>query len=210
MEISTMINTQDTIGRKIIISEQISDGLAERVIEHILMINEYDDQMSIVNGYEPPAIEIYINSTGGSATAGNAILSVMEMSETPIVTYGLGIVASMALAIFIAGDYRIAHRFCRFMYHSVAYGTEGYIKDHEDQLAEAKILQEMYNSTFLDRTKLSVSRMNEIRNGKKDFFFSGKLAVKLGVADKLLEKPVREVKIIEEELEESEKEIKFG
>lgn len=195
-----MMNTME-ISRKIIISEPITDRLAGDVIEQILAINDFDAELSgnpMLN-YQPEPIEMFINSGGGSATAGNAIITAMEMSETPIVTYALGICASMALAIFVAGDVRIASRFCRMMYHSVAYGAEGHIKDHEDAIKEASILQDMYNSLFLDKTKLTEEMMAEIRKEKKDFFFSGKKAVRLGVADELLPKPEKKFEMVTEE-----------
>lgn len=194
-----MMSGQEYINRKIIISEAITDELASRVIEHILAINEFDEQMSVVSTYTPEPIEMFINSGGGSATAGNAIIAVMEMSETPIVTYGLGIVASMALGIFISGDVRIASRTARFMYHSVSYGAEGNIRDHEDSMKEANILQEYYNDLFLDRTKITNAMMERIRTGKRDFFFSGKRAVELGVADDILPKPEKRYELVKEE-----------
>lgn len=199
---------QEVISRKIIISRPIDDMLAGEIIDHILAINDFDTQMSEYKSYQPEPIEMFINSGGGSATAGFAIINAMEMSETPIVTYGLGIVGSMALGIFMAGDIRIATRFCRFMYHSVGYGTEGYIKDHEDQLKEASVLQDMYNSLFLDKTKITKDMMAKIRNEKKDFFFSGKKAVKLGVADEVMQKPEKKFDLVsEEEYEQIMKEL---
>ena len=201
--------TQEYISRKIIISEMISDHLAGEVVAQILAINDYDEQMSdALKAYTPEPIEIFINSGGGSATAGNAIITAMEMSDTPIITYGLGMVASMALAIFISGDVRIASRLARFMYHSVSYGADGNIKDHEDSMKEANVLQKMYNELFLDRTKLTQELMDKIRKEKKDFFFSGERAVKIGVADEVMSKPERKFELVsDEELEQIEKEV---
>lgn len=199
----------EMISRKIVISEPINDGLAGAIVAQIMEINDFDAYMenSIVN-YQAEPIEMFINSPGGSATAGFAIISAMEMSTTPIVTYGIGIVASMALGIFVAGDVRIAHRFTRFMYHSVSYGTEGHITEHEDMYREANILQDMYNSLFTDRTKLTAESMAEIRKYKKDYFISGKKSVKLGIADECLEKPEKKFEMVkEEEYEEIMKEI---
>lgn len=202
------MNPTEMIGRKIIISEPISDQLARDIIAHIDAINEFDEQMSVLSTYQRTPIEMYINSGGGSATAGNAIIASMEMSETPIMTIGIGMVGSMALAIFVAGDYRIAHRFTRFMYHTVAYGMEGNIRDHEDAKKEADVLQSMYNSLFLERTKLSEEMMAEIRKEKRDFFFSGKKAIKLGVADELMLRPEKKIEVVsEEEYQEIMKEL---
>lgn len=197
------MQTTEYINRKIIISEPITDELAHQVIAQLLAINEFDQQMSVLNTYEAEPIEMFINSAGGSATAGNAIITAMEMSETPIITYGLGIVASMALGIFISGDIRIASRTARFMYHSIAYGTDGHIRDHEDSIKEANILQDIYNDLFIDRTKMTKETMERIRKEKKDFFFSGKKAVELGVADDVLPKPEKKYELVKEEELES-------
>ena len=118
--------------------------------------------------------------------------------------------ASMALAIFISGDIRIASRLGRFMYHSVSYGAEGNIKDHEDSMREANILQDYYNEIFLDKTKFTKKMMARIREKKKDFFFSGDKAVKLGVADDILAKPEKKFALLsEEEVAQLEKELEL-
>lgn len=202
---------EQDINRKIIISEPISDQVAGEVVAQLTAINDYDEYMaSVLRDYNPRPIEMFINSGGGSATAGFTIISAMEMSETPIITYGFGIVASMALGIFVAGDIRITHRFCRLMYHSVSYGAEGHITDHEDMHREANILQEMYDSLFIDRTKLTAEQMAGIRKAKKDFFFSGKRAVTLGVADDIMEKPERKFELVtDEEYAEIEAELEL-
>src|SRR5690606_38164216 len=124
------------MSRKIIISSPINNLVANDVVAQIMDINDFDEQMSIVSTYQPKPIEMFINSPGGNVTDGFAIIGAMEMSETPIITYGMGLVASMALGIFVKGDVRIAHRYTRFMYHSIGYGEMGYIQDHEDSLKE--------------------------------------------------------------------------
>lgn len=194
-----MMGTTTEISRKIIISEPIGDRLAGDVIAHIMAINDFDEQMSIVSTYTPEPIEMFINSGGGSVSAGFAIIGAMEMSETPIITIGVGIIASMALGIFVAGDVRIAHRFARFMFHGVQYGEEGFAKDHEDSLKEVKNIQNMYNSLFLDRTKFTEEMMLDISDRKKNYFFSGKKAVKFGIADELMLKPEPKIQAVTEE-----------
>ncbi len=195
------------LSRKIIISSPIDSNVAEKVVGQIMDINEFDNQMSVVSTYQPQPIEIYINSDGGSATDGFAIIGAMEMSETPIFTYGLGIVASMALGIFVKGDYRIAHRYTRFMYHSVAYGEMGYIQDHEDSLRESELVQYMYDDLFKE-TKITREKMDEIRKSKTNFFFSGKEAVTLGIADEVTKKPKKKIQLLtDEEFQSIQKEL---
>lgn len=196
------MRTELELSRKIIISSPIDEAIAGQVIEQIIAINDFDAQMSVVSTYQPEPIEMFINSGGGSATDGFAIIGAMEMSETPIITYGLGIVGSMALGIFVKGDVRIAHRYTRFMYHSVAYGTIGYIKDHEDAFKESDIIQRMYNDLFKE-TKITQEMMDKAREKKEDFFFSGKEAKSLGVADEVLLKPEKKFEIKFDEQEEN-------
>ncbi|AYP68287.1 ATP-dependent protease [Bacillus phage vB_BcoS-136] len=185
--------------RKIVISTGINNEVASEVIARIIEINDLDaERAGALTNYQPEPIEIFINSGGGSATDGFAIIGAMEMCDTPIITYGLGIVASMALGIFVKGDVKIAHRYTRFMWHTVGYGAMGYIKDHEDSHKEADILQRMYNDLFKD-TKITKDMINDIREKKSDFFFSGKEAVKLGVADEVLLKPEKKYGLMTEE-----------
>lgn len=187
----------EMLDRKIVISQPIDQEIAGQVIQQILTINDFDQRMSVVSTYQAEPIEMYINSGGGSATDGFAIIGAMEMSQTPIITYGLGIVASMALGIFVKGDIRVAHRYCRFMFHSVAYGVAGNLKDHVDSLKESNIMQRMYNDLFKD-TKVTKEKIREIINRKEDFFFSGKEAVALGFADELLLKPEKKFQMVTE------------
>lgn len=190
-----------TLDRKIIISQPIDENVASQVIQHILAINDFDKQMSVVTTYQAEPIEMYINSGGGSATDGFAIIGAMEMSETPIITYGLGMVASISLGIFIKGDYRISSRFTRFMYHSVAYGSGGHIKDHEDALKESDIIQRMYNSLFKD-TGITKEMMKVARDKKEDLFFSPTKAKEFSIVDEVMEKPEKKIMTIDDMTEE--------
>src|SRR5690606_34598426 len=85
-----------------------------------------------------------------------------------------------------------------YMYHSVGYGAMGYIKDHEEQHKEANLLQRMYNDLF-EGSNITKEMMDEIRERKSDFFFSGKEAVKLGIADEVMLKPEKKIQMVTEE-----------
>ena len=185
--------------RNIVISQEINSELAKDVINQIIEINEFDRvrEENLAN-YEREPIHIYINSGGGNVTDGFAIISAMEMSDTPIITYGMGIVASMALGIFVKGDVRIASPYCRFMYHSISYGVSGFIKDHEDAKKESNILQKMYNDLFKN-TKITKAMMKDIRDKKIDYYFSSKKAQELGVVDYIMEEREKTIELVEEE-----------
>jgi ATP-dependent Clp protease, protease subunit len=186
--------------RRIVISQEINEHLANDIIHQIMDINEQDDirEDSIV-GFRREPIYMYIHSGGGCVVSGNAIIGAMELSDTPIITYGMGIVGSMALGIFMKGDIRIAQRYARFMYHGLSYGATGYLQDHKEAQKECAVLQSMYDSLFAD-TKFDIGERELIRNRKENYFFSAKKAVELGVAHEMTEKP--EVKIKLEEVDE--------
>ncbi|MFZ7763748.1 ATP-dependent Clp protease proteolytic subunit [Bacillus licheniformis] len=80
------------------------------------------------------------------------------------------------------------------MYHSVSYGMEGQIKDHDDMRNEVGILQEMYDSLF-SSTKLSEVKWMKFKKVKRDYFFSANEAVELGIADQVLGEPQEESQV---------------
>ena len=186
--------------RNIIISDEINERTALEVINHITEINQLDFERKLsVVGYKPMPISIYINSGGGSVTDGFAIIGAMEMSDTPVITYGMGLVASMALAIFVAGDIRLAHRHTRFMYHSIAYGMMGHIKDHEEMREEADVLQKMYNSLIHEKSEMTADQLAEIREMKTNHYFGAVKATKYGIADEVIDRPEKRLELPTEE-----------
>lgn len=78
----------------IFVSGEIDTGAAEKICQEIIRIN-----------LERPSdhIQMLINSAGGQISAGFAIIDMMEWSSLPVYTTGIGLIASMALAVFMAG-----------------------------------------------------------------------------------------------------------
>lgn len=186
--------------RHITISNEINEHTAREFIMQLNEINQIDleRRLTIIN-YKPQPIQVYINSGGGSVTDGFAIISAMEMSETPIITFGMGLVASMALAIFVAGDIRIASRFTRFMYHSISYGMMGHITEHEEMREEADVLQRMYDALMFEKTDLTKDQLKKIREMKENFYFGAVKAKKQGIADEIIDKPEKRIELPTEE-----------
>ena len=176
------------ISRTIVISSHIDDDIVGEVIQRILDISQFDDDNEgVFRDYERKPIELFINSVGGSATAGFALCDVMRMSNTPIITFGVGQVCSVALAIYLSGDTRVTTKNTRFMYHSVAYGVEGLLLDHEEALIESKILQSNYDNLILDNSKLTKETLEKVIKAKKDFFISAEESVQYGMSDVIME-----------------------
>lgn len=188
------------VSRHITISSEINEHMAREFISQLNEINQTDleRKLTIIN-YKPQPIQVYINSGGGSVTDGFAIISAMEMSETPIITYGMGLVASMALAIFVAGDIRVASRFTRFMYHSISYGMMGHITEHEEMREEADVLQRMYDALMFEKTSLTKDQLKKIREMKENFYFGAVKAKKQGIADEIIDKPDKRIELPTEE-----------
>lgn len=199
--------------RVIFINGQICEEVAAQVIPVIKEFNRIDEHnMAHLNDYEPEPIEIYINSVGGSAWDGFAIIAAMESSITPIITHGTGVVASMALAIFAKGDYRVVNRYARLMYHGVAYGQSGKLPDHKAMYEESKVTQKLYDSLF--DGMISNETMADVVENKKDLWISTQEAVDCGLAhavtgsnpirEELAKLFIAEINSYKQEVEESE------
>ena len=98
--------------RNLVLSGEISEESAKKIIQHISDINEDDFGKD-----NRTPIQLKINSIGGSMYDGFAIIGAIDSSETPVYTYGYGAIMSMALPILISGHKRFAHPLTTFMYH---------------------------------------------------------------------------------------------
>lgn len=122
-------------------------------------------------------IDIIINSEGGNIYDGLAIYDRIRQSEIEINTRGYGYVASMAIIIFLAGDYRYVSLDTSFMSHQGIDEAEGKLTDLEISIKETKRLEEVVVNIISEHTGLTETRI------KKDF----KLGDYYFDADKALE-----------------------
>lgn len=162
------------------LSEDIDEEISEYVCREIIRINCQNKQKYI---------QIIINSPGGFCTSGFAILDIMKWSKIPIRTFGIGMVASMAFAIFIAGEkgHRIITPNTILMSHQ--YSGEFYGK-HSEQVANRKyqdFLHERLVQHCLKHTKLKTIKEVEKRIMRDvDTYLLPKEAIKYGAADKIV------------------------
>lgn len=110
--------------RIIMLTGEIDDTLSEIVCSELIFLNAKDQELPI---------SIYIDSPGGSVTAGMAIYDVMKTIEAPIKTIGLGLCASMAAFLLSSGDkgYRYAYPNAEIMIHQPIGQTQGQVSDLE-------------------------------------------------------------------------------
>lgn len=163
--------------RIIFIGEPIDDHIANLVVAELLFLEKEDPDRDI---------EMYINSPGGSVTAGLAIYDTMQALRCEIATICVGQAASMGAVLLAGGSkgkrYALPH--ARMMVHQVSAGFQGTAIDIDIQAREilkyndilARILQN-HTGQELDRIKNDIQR---------DFFMSSEEAVTYGLIDEVL------------------------
>ncbi|MEN6349280.1 MAG: ATP-dependent Clp protease proteolytic subunit [Syntrophomonas sp.] len=161
----------------IYLSGVINEGTAENVCKEII---EYNIKGNINQ------VQMVINSPGGTCTAGFSIIDIMEWSNIPIYTTGLGIIASMGLLIFMAGEkgHRVitprtsilSHRFSAMNMGNHSQLIAG--RREEDMLHERILNHYMTYSNIKDRKELEKYLLRDV-----DTWLSTEEAVQLGIVD---------------------------
>ena len=131
-------------------------------------------------------ISFYINSPGGSVSAGLAIYDTMQFIKPAVSTLCLGIAASMGAFLLAAGTKgkRFALPNSRIMIHQPSGGAQGQASDIEIQAREILYLRERLNKILADKTGQPVERI--ARDTDRDNFLSAEDAVSYGLIDKVL------------------------
>lgn len=124
-------------------------------------------------------IEIIINSEGGHIYDGLAMYDRIRQSEHTVHTKGTGTISSMALIVFLAGDYRSCTTNTTFMNHQGTDDSEGKVSDLEISLKENKRLEDLCVSIISEHTSQPLNKIKkEIRLG--DRYFDSQLALDEG------------------------------
>jgi ATP-dependent Clp protease protease subunit len=131
-------------------------------------------------------ISFYINSPGGSVSAGLAMYDTMQFIKPDVSTLCMGIAASMGAFLLAAGakGKRFALPNARIMIHQPSGGAQGQASDIEIQAREILYLRERLNSILADKTGQPVERI--ARDTDRDNFMSAEDAVSYGIVDKVL------------------------
>ena len=163
--------------RIIFIGDPIDDHIANLVVAELLFLEKEDPDRDI---------EMYINSPGGSVTAGLAIYDTMQMIKADVATTCVGQAASMGAVLLAGGakNKRGALPHARMMVHQVSAGFQGTAIDIDIQAREilkyndllARILQD-HTGQDLERIKTDIQR---------DYFMSAQEAVEYGLVDEVL------------------------
>ncbi|MDF1664484.1 MAG: ATP-dependent Clp endopeptidase proteolytic subunit ClpP [Planctomycetota bacterium] len=166
--------------RIIFVGDQISDHFANIIIAQLLFLQFENKNQDI---------SLYINSPGGSVTAGLAIYDTMQFVKCDIATYCMGQASSMGAVLLAAGtkEKRYALPHSRIMIHQPWGGAQGTAADIEIQAAEIQRLKDQLHKIL---AKHSGKTEEEIaKDADRDFFMSGDEALAYGLVDKVIESP---------------------
>ena len=161
----------------VFISGEVNDEMANAVCAQLLFLQSQDAKKEI---------SVYVNSPGGSVTAGLAIYDTMQFVKCPIATYCIGQAASMGAVLLTAGTKgrRFSLPNARIMIHQPWGGAEGKASDIEITAKEILRLKEKLNEIL---AKHSGRRMSEVvKDTDRDHFMSAEEAKEWGLIDEVL------------------------
>ncbi len=165
--------------RIIFIGTPIDDHVASLTVAQLLFLESEDPTKDI---------NIYINSPGGSVTAGMAIYDTMQFVRPDISTICVGMAASMAQVLLCAGTAgkRFALPNSRIMMHQPLGGTQGQATDIEIYTKEMLRIREMLYAIISKHTGKDTETI--LKDADRDNYMSAKQAADYGIIDKILER----------------------
>ncbi len=165
--------------RIIFLGDMIDDDTANTVIAQMLFLESQDKTKDI---------KLYINSPGGSVTAGLAIYDTMQLVKPDVSTICVGMAASMASVLLTAGakGKRFVLPNSEVMIHQIMGGVQGQASDIEISARHILKLKERLNRILADHTGQSFEKVT--KDSDRDYFMSAEEAVAYGLADKIIKK----------------------
>ena len=166
--------------RIVFIGDEITDEMANLVVAQLLFLQSEDSEKDV---------HVYINSPGGSVTAGLAIYDTMQFIRPDVVTYCIGEAASMGAVLLAAGAKGKRHALpsSRIMIHQPWGGFKGTASDIHIQATEILKLKEYLNGILARATGKSVEEI--ARDTDRDFFLSAADAAAYGLVDDVIGAP---------------------
>ena len=166
------------LDRIVFISGEVNDEMANAVCAQLLFLQAQDPQKEI---------SVYINSPGGSVTAGLAIYDTMQFVKCPVATYCIGQAASMGAVLLTAGAKGKRHALpnSRIMIHQPWGGAEGKASDIEITAREILRLKEILNGILAKHSGKAIEDV--VKGTDRDHFMSAEEAKAWGLIDKVIE-----------------------
>ena len=163
--------------RIIFLSEEVNDATASLVVAQMLYLEAQDPDKDI---------QFYINSPGGSVTAGMAIYDTMQYIKCDVATITIGMAASMGAFLLSAGTKgkRMALPNAEIMIHQPSAGTQGQITDMAIHLKRLQVIKERMNKIMAENTGRSIEEVTAAC--ERDNFMSAEEALEFGLIDKII------------------------
>ena len=163
--------------RIILLGTPVDDTVANLIVAQLLYLQSEDPKKEI---------DLYINSPGGSITAGLAIYDTMQVISCPVKTYCIGQAASMGAVLLAAGTpgKRYALPNARIMIHQPWGGYEGTAADINIQAQEILRLRSMLNQIISKHTGKTMKKVEQ--DTERDYFMSAEEAKAYGVVDNVV------------------------
>lgn len=163
--------------RVIFIGTEVDDTVANLIIAQLLFLQSDDPNKEI---------SVYINSPGGSVTAGLAIYDTMQFVKPPVATYCVGQAASMGALLLCAGSKgkRFALPAARIMIHQPWGGVQGAASDISIQAREILRLKDRLNEMLVKHTGQSKEKIE--KDTDRDYFMSAEEAKEYGIIDEVI------------------------
>ena len=163
--------------RIIFLGTEVNDQVSDSLVAQLLFLEAEDPSKDI---------QIYINSPGGSVTAGLAIYDTMQQISPDIVTICFGVAASMGAFLLSGGTKgkRLALPNSRIMIHQPLGGAQGQAVEIEIQAKEILFLKETLNKLLSEHTGQPLEKI--VEDTERDYFLSPHEAVNYGLIDKVI------------------------
>lgn len=163
--------------RVIFLGTEITDDVANVVVAQLLFLEADDPDHDI---------HLYINSPGGSITAGLAIYDTMQFVRPHISTTCMGQAASMAAWLLAAGEAgkRVALSNARIMVHQPMGGARGQASDIDIQAKEILSLRERMNDILAEKTGQDIATISS--DTERDYYMSADEAKQYGIVDRVM------------------------
>ena len=163
--------------RIVFLGGAVNDAVANSIIAQFLFLASKDDKKDI---------QLYINSPGGSVTAGLAIYDTIQFIKCPVATTCVGMAASMGAVLLAAGTKgkRFALPNSEIMLHQVAGGAQGVAADIEINAKQIIKIKESLNAIIAKHTGQSIEKISH--DTDRDFYLTAAEAKEYGIIDEVI------------------------
>lgn len=167
--------------RIVLLEGEVHDQMANLIVAQLLYLEAEDPKRDI---------NLWINSPGGSVTAGMAIYDTMQFLAPDVSTVVMGQACSMGSLLAQAGakDKRMILPNARHMIHQPSGGARGQATDMEIQVREILAMKKNLTQIYVDHNSAGKSFEDLARDMERDFFMSAEEAVAYGLADRVMTK----------------------